>query len=68
MVSVPKTEAVARGKWINEHLSGAYACVLAGKPVNPSLQVSAGIVDAVSRDTPERILERAGAFLSGVLN
>ena len=65
MVSVPKSEAVARGKWITENLSGAYACLLAGKPVRPSVQVSVGIVDAVSRETPERILERAGAFLTG---
>jgi GGDEF domain-containing protein len=64
MVSVPKSEAVARGKWITEHLSGAYACLLAGKSVRPALQVSVGIVDAVSRETPERILERVGAFLT----
>ena len=67
MLSAPKTEAVARGKWIHEHLSGTYACLLAGKPVHPSVQVTAGIVDAVSRDTAERILERAGAFLAGIL-
>jgi GGDEF domain-containing protein len=67
MVSVPKSDAVARGKWITEHLSGAYACLLAGKPVHPSLQVTVGIVDTVSSETPERILERIGAFLiSGI--
>lgn len=59
----PKAEALASGKWITEHLSGPYSCLLEGKPVRPSLQLTVGVVDTSARETPERILERVGAFL-----
>jgi GGDEF domain-containing protein len=35
MLSMKKSEALASGKWITEHLSGAYACMKAGKTVHP---------------------------------
>jgi len=63
MVMMKKSEAMASGKWITEHLSGAYACLKEGKAVRPPLQLSVGIVETAASDLPERILERIGAFL-----
>ncbi len=64
-VNAPKGETVALGKWITEHLSGAYACLHAGKTVRPALQLNVGVVDTAADETPEAILSRAGIFLSG---
>jgi GGDEF domain-containing protein len=60
-----KAEAMASAKWITEHLSGAYACLKDGKTVRPVIQLTVGVVDTASHDTPERIIERVGAFLVG---
>ncbi|MEO8596140.1 MAG: GGDEF domain-containing protein [Candidatus Solibacter sp.] len=60
-----KTDALASAKWITEHLSGPYSCMSEGKSVRPSLQLTVGVIDTAATDTPERILERAGAFLVG---
>jgi len=60
-----KAETVASGKWISEHLSGTYTCLIEGKPVRPALQLSVGVVETTSQDAPERIIERIGAFLTG---
>src|ERR1039458_7686552 len=57
MVTVNKSEATASGKWITDHLSGAYACLKAGKTVRPSLQLTIGIVDTAASDSPERIMQ-----------
>ncbi len=58
-----RSEALASAKWINENLSGAYACLKAGKTVRPVVQLTVGVVDTAANETPARILERVGAFL-----
>ena len=58
-----KSEALVTARWINENLSGAYACLKAGKTVRPALQLTVGVVDTAANETPARILERIGAFL-----
>ena len=58
-----KSEAIASGKWVTEHLSGSYACMKDGRAVHPSLQLTVGVVDTFANEKPERILERIGAFL-----
>ena len=63
MLPTKKSEALASGKWITEHLSGAYACMKSGKTVRPTVQLTVGVVDTVSNEKPERILERMGQFL-----
>lgn len=63
MLSLTKSEALASGKWITEHLSGAYACMKAGKAIRPTLQLTVGIVDTTANEKPERVLERIGVFL-----
>jgi len=65
MITAKKAEAMASARWINEHLSGAYACVKSGKTVRPVLQLTVGVVDTSAQDTPERIVERIGVFLVG---
>jgi hypothetical protein len=45
---------------------GAYACLKSGKTVRPILQLTAGVVDTAANETPERIIERIGAFLVGL--
>ena len=60
-----KSEAMASAKWITEHLSGAYACMQAGKTVRPMLQLTVGVVDTAPQDKAERIIERIGIFLVG---
>jgi GGDEF domain-containing protein len=60
-----KAEAMTSAKWITEHLSGAYACLKDGKTVRPIVQLTVGVVDTATHDTPERIIERASAFLVG---
>jgi GGDEF domain-containing protein/ElaB/YqjD/DUF883 family membrane-anchored ribosome-binding protein len=63
LLAVKRSEALASAKWINENLSGAYACLKAGKTVRPVVQLTVGVVDTAADETPERILERVGAFL-----
>jgi hypothetical protein len=65
MITAKKVEAIASARWINEHLSGAYACVKSGETVRPVLQLTVGVVDTSAHDTPERIVERIGVFLVG---
>lgn len=65
MITANKAEALASAKWINEHLSGDYACLKSGKTVRPILQLTLGVVDTSAQDTPERIIERIGVFLVG---
>jgi GGDEF domain-containing protein len=60
-----KAEALASGKWITESLSGPYSCLNNGKAIRPTLQLTVGVVDTAARETPDRILERIGAFLAG---
>src|SRR5450759_5003770 len=65
MITANKAEALASAKWINEHLSGDYACLKSGKTVRPILRLTLGVVDTSAQDTPERIIERIGVFLVG---
>jgi GGDEF domain-containing protein len=65
LVNIKKTEAVASGKWINEHLSGAYACLSGGKTVRPVLQLNVGVVHTSTAESAEGVLERIGVFLTG---
>ncbi len=61
IVSLTKADAAKAGKWIAEHLSGGYACLLDGKTVRPSLQVSVGIIDGA--ETASQIAARMREFL-----
>lgn len=63
MLSIPVSEATAVAKSIVEQLSGSYACLLAGKTVRPSLQLSVAVVDSEGA-TPDRVLERVRGFLT----
>jgi len=65
MLVAKKSEAMASAKWVTEHLSGAYACLIAGKAVRPVLQITVGVIDTSAQDTAERIIERVGLFLVG---
>lgn len=64
MVPMQKVDAVASGKWITEHLSGAYACLQDGKTVRPTLQLNVGIIDSPPGESNQRILERIGVVFT----
>ena len=64
MLSVEKSEAMARAERIADHLSGVYACLEEGKTVHPSLQASTAVVDSQPGDPPERTLKRVREFLA----
>jgi diguanylate cyclase (GGDEF)-like protein len=63
MLSIPVSDATALAKAIAAQLSGSYACLLGGKTVRPSLQLSVAVVDGEGA-TPDRILERIKGFLT----
>jgi GGDEF domain-containing protein len=63
MMSLPVSETTAVAKLISERLSGPYACLLAGKTVRPSLQISVGVVDSEGA-AADRILQRIRGFLT----
>jgi len=65
LVGRPRDPRAPAGQYSADQLSGAYACVHSGKTVRPSLQVTVGIVDSVSRETSERALDRVKMFLNG---
>ncbi|SPF52551.1 Diguanylate cyclase [Candidatus Sulfopaludibacter sp. SbA4] len=64
ILSVPRSEANSTAKWVAEHLSGSYACLLAGKTVRPTLQINVAVVESKG-NTPDRLIERVKAFLTG---
>lgn len=64
VLPVPRSEANSTAKWVAEHLSGSYACLLAGKSVRPSLQINVAVVETAG-NTPDRLIERVKAFLTG---
>jgi len=65
MITANKAEAMASAKWITEHLSGAYSCLIAGRAVRPVLQITVGVIDTAAHDVAERIIQRIGLFLVG---
>jgi GGDEF domain-containing protein len=65
MIGQPRDPKSSSSRWTTEQLSGAYSCLQSGKTVRPSLQVSVGIVDSISRETAERTLDRVKMFLTG---
>jgi hypothetical protein len=65
LVNLKKSEAVATGRWITEHLAGTYACLQSGKPVRPALQLNVGVIDTAFGETGEAVLDRVGIFLTG---
>lgn len=65
LVRSKKSEALATGKWITEHISGSYACLHGGKTVRPVLQLNVGVVDTAEGEGPEPVLERVNIFLTG---
>jgi GGDEF domain-containing protein len=65
MIGQPRDPKASNGRWATDQLSGAYACLQSGKTVRPSLQVTIGIVDSVSREAAERTLDRVKMFLTG---
>jgi len=67
MVAQPRDPKSSAGRAAADQLSGAYACLLDGKTVRPSLQVSFGVVDSVSREGAERTLDRVKMFLTGAV-
>ena len=65
MISQPRDPKATNHRWAPDQLSGIYTCLQSGKTVRPSLQVTLGIVDSVSRETAERTLDRVKMFLTG---
>ncbi|MBZ5728431.1 MAG: GGDEF domain-containing protein [Acidobacteriia bacterium] len=64
ILALANPEAMAKAKWIAEHLSGDYACLKDGKAVHPKLQIGVAVLDA-SGEAPKRTLARVEEFLSG---
>jgi GGDEF domain-containing protein len=62
VLPISRTEANSTAKWVAEHLSGSYACLLGGKTVRPSLQISVAVMET-NGNTPDRLIERVKAFL-----
>ena len=65
LIRTKKSEALATGKWITEHISGSYACLHCGKTVRPVLQLNVGVVDTSEGEGPDPVLERVNIFLTG---
>jgi GGDEF domain-containing protein len=65
MIGESRDQNSSASRWATAQLSGTYSCVHSGKTVRPSLEVSVGIVDSISRETAEQTLERVKMFLTG---
>ena len=63
LLGLSQPEALGAARWISEHLGGTYSCLLNGKTVRPSLQLTVAVVDSAG-DPPERILERVAEFFT----
>jgi GGDEF domain-containing protein len=66
ILPLPKMEVINLGKRIGDQLSGAYSCLMDGKAVRATLQLSVAVVEAAATgDSPARILAKIGAFFTG---
>ena len=54
-MDVKKSDALATGKWITEHLSGSYACLNAGKTVRPALHLNGDFVRQFDLELGHRV-------------
>ncbi|HEY1338552.1 MAG TPA: GGDEF domain-containing protein [Bryobacteraceae bacterium] len=54
-------DALANAKWISDHLSGAYACLRAGRTVRPNVSLHVDVMEAPGREM-DRIVERAEKY------
>jgi len=61
MLPMSKPKALDVAKLISEHVSGSYACLLGGKAVRPTLQVSTGVLERAG-SSPEQVIEHAVQF------
>jgi diguanylate cyclase (GGDEF)-like protein len=64
IVQAEQTETSALARRILEGLSGAYACLKAGKTVRPTLHMQVAVVDPRT-DQAEKLLQRIREFLNG---
>jgi GGDEF domain-containing protein len=62
IVRAPRTETTNLAKWIGENLSGTYSCLLSGKTVRPSLQITVAVLE-VNGFSPEELMKRVANFL-----
>jgi diguanylate cyclase (GGDEF)-like protein len=65
ILQADQPEAAAIAKRISENLTGAYACLKAGKTVRPAIHLRVGVVDPRTDDA-ERVLQRVREFLNAV--
>jgi GGDEF domain-containing protein len=64
LLQADKLEASALAKRISEGLAGTYACLKAGKTVNPAIHLRMGVADSRA-DSAELLLQWAEAFHKG---
>jgi GGDEF domain-containing protein len=64
ILDLPKREVLTIAKWISEHLSGPYSCLLAGKTVRPSLHIDVAVVENAG-NAPDRRIGRVKEFFTG---
>jgi GGDEF domain-containing protein len=62
LLQTGKLEAARIAKWICEHLSGPYTCLLNGKTLRAALQVSVAVLDG-NTETASQMLARMEHFL-----
>ncbi len=64
MIATGKDEALPIAKWIAEHLSGPYSCVVDTRTVHPALQLSVGLIER-NGESAAQTLARIADFLHG---
>lgn len=65
MAGISKTEAIALGKRMSKTLSGQYSCLRDGKVLRPTVHVTIGIVEPITDEPAERMIERVDLFFGG---
>jgi len=65
LIPQPRDPKSSMARTAADKLSGSYVCVHSGKTIRPGLQVAVGIVDSVSREAADRVLDRVKMFLTG---